>query len=112
MSRPSRAPGEDLASRQILCQGLVHRRDDQGVEAVHGPDGREFRLPDAAYRCTALSIHSLQFSDAQQLVLIVHMFNRALPCSLVQLEQDGGQATLMPWLARLTPRVGGGVGRT
>jgi hypothetical protein len=86
---------EELASRQFQHQGLVQRWDGEEVEGVHGLDDRELRLPDATFRGPALAIQQLQFCDAQQVVLIVHLLNRALPCHLVILAQDRGQAEFL-----------------
>ena len=60
-------------------------RDSEEVEAVHGLDDRELRLPDAAFGSPALAIQQLQFSDAQQVTLIVQLFDCALPRHLVVL---------------------------
>jgi hypothetical protein len=50
------AASEELASRPLQHQGLVQRWDSQEVEAVHGLDDWELRLPDAAIRGPALTI--------------------------------------------------------
>jgi hypothetical protein len=84
------AAGEELTSRQFQHQGLVQRRHGQEVEAVHGLDDRKLRLPDAAFCCPALAVQQLQFGDAQQVVLIVHLLDCALPRHLVVLAQDSG----------------------
>ncbi len=85
------ATDEELASRQFQYQGLVQRRDGEEVEAVHGLDDRELRLPDAPFGGAALAVQQLQFGDAEQVVLIVNLLDRTLPCHLVILAQDGWQ---------------------
>jgi hypothetical protein len=72
-------------------------------------------LADAAFGGTALAVQQLQFRDAQQVVLIVHLLDGALPRDLVVLAQDGGQAQfLQVMFQQQLRRVGGmsgGVGR-
>src|SRR5271170_6760770 len=84
------AEGEELTSCQFQYQSLVQRRYGQEVEAVHGLDDRELRLPDAAFGGAALAVQQLQFGHAQQIALIVQLLDRTLPRHLVVLAQDGG----------------------
>ena len=66
-----------LASGQFENQRLVQRRDGEEVEAVEALDDRELRLPDAALGGAAVAIEQLQFSQAQQIVREVGLFNWA-----------------------------------
>ena len=95
----------------VRAPGSCSDRHGEEVEAVHGLDDRELRLADAAFRGPAFAIQQLQFRDAQQVVLIVHLLDGALPCHLVVLAQDGGQAQfLQVMLQQQLRRVGGGPG--
>ena len=60
-------------------------------------------------------VQQLQLGDAQQIVLIVHLLDGALPCHLVILAQDGGQPQFLQVMVeqqlRRVGRMSRGVGR-
>jgi hypothetical protein len=85
------AAGKELSSRQFQHQDLVQHRYGEEVEAVHGLDDWELRLPDATFGGPAFAVQQLQFGHAQQVALIVQLLDCALAGHSVVLSQDSRQ---------------------